>query len=134
MRPSGHDAHDVLCGHNRRKPARPRPAHGAEDQPPAGLDVRETLLEERRGPLDVLNDLEQRQDVHAVGRRRGSRQVFNGRVEICQAAGLQQERVGALVFARDGDDLGGGIYGCHGGRVREASGGFGEDAAAAANV
>lgn len=151
VRAARHYPHDLLGSHNRRRPRRPRPVHGAQDQPAAGLDVLEAVAQEGRGRRHVLHDLEAGDDVDAAdgvvvgGGRRGvlvarqrqrqrHGQVLDGRVEVGEAARREQQRVGPLMLLCDGEDGRGGVDGGHGARGRQAGGRLGEDAAAAADV
>jgi hypothetical protein len=90
--------------------------------------------QEGRGLLDVLDDFEEGDDIEAFFWRFGKRQGFDGDVVVGEAAGLEEQGIGALVAFRDGDDFGGRVDGGHGVGCCETSGGFCEDAAAAADV
>lgn len=129
-----YNSHDVLSHELRSEPASPCPADRAHDQPAARLDVRQTLLQKRRGVADVFDHLEQRQYVYPLLWTRGKRQILDRSVEVCQAAWFEEQRIRALVLARYGYDVEGRIDGGHGCGGREARGGFCEDAAAAADV
>jgi len=81
----------------------------------------------------VLEDFEEGQDVCFFVVRGGDGEVFDGCVEVGEFWGLEGW-VGTLVGLGDGEDGGGRVDGCYAVGVREAGGGFGEDAAAAADV
>lgn len=81
--------------------------------------------------LDVLDDFEEGDDV--VGWFWGL-EVFDGDVAVSQSAGFEKQGVVALMSCRYCDYFGRRIDGCDGFCGREACCGFGEDAAAAADI
>jgi hypothetical protein len=134
VRPLGHDAQHVLGHDIRDQPARPRPRDGAHDEPAAGLHVRQDVVEEGAGRIDVLQDLEERHDVKGLGGRRGQRQRFNRRIEVRQPARCRERRVAPLVALGDPKHPGRRVDGRDRRCVRQARCRLGEDAAATANV
>ncbi len=64
----GHNAQQVLGQQVRRDPAGPRPRYGAEDQPAARPHKLAAPLQEGGWVVDVLDDLEHRDDVEGVFR------------------------------------------------------------------
>lgn len=83
--------------------------------------------------IDMFEHLEQSQDVCLFVLSSGDGQVFDGRAEVRELRG-PEGGVGALMGSCDVDDGRGWVDARHSAGVREARGGFGEDAAAAADV
>ncbi|KAF7552148.1 hypothetical protein G7046_g7511 [Stylonectria norvegica] len=83
VRALGNDAQHVLGHEVCREPARPRARNGAHHQPPARFDKGSHALEEGGWLVDVLDDLEQRDDVVAVARQRKG-ELFDGRLLVLE--------------------------------------------------
>lgn len=130
MRALGHNPQHILGHDIRDQPAGPRACNRAHNEPAAGLDVREEIRNERAGRIDMLEDLEQRDDIVSLRGCVGQRQLFNAGVDVGQASWLHQQRIPSLVGLGDLQHAGRWVDGCDAVGVWEARGGLGKDAAA----
>ena len=93
MGSSRNQSYHILCDQLRGQPTRPSTSDRTDDQPPTRLHEGHAGLKDLGRIVDVLKDLEKRNNIEFFGCGGRDRQFFDGLIFIRQTSDLGQERI-----------------------------------------